>query len=186
MLAFVYKTYVKHSLSHTRTHTHTHLGIILNMRKTDQERNNHAVSKSWQDNVPTPHAQGTCPLSFRGVFKELLSGMYVQNILSQAGEFAVLQSSDQSAQFGRPPLCLDEAAEQLIGLLIQPFSLILIGQVIYGWTLQSTAALPQGPPNMLPLTAHSVGKALNICRSQHSVFWQAKGNMQTVNNCGCD
>ncbi|TNN87460.1 hypothetical protein EYF80_002177 [Liparis tanakae] len=86
------------------------------------------------------------------------------NIFRQAGEFAVLQCFDQPAQLGCSALCLDEATEQLIGLLIQPFPLILVGQVVYVQTLQSPAALPQGPPDMLPLTAHSVRKALDISR----------------------
>lgn len=100
----------------------------------------------------------------------LLSRLYIQDILSQAREFAVLQCSDQPAQLGRSAFRLDEAVEQLIGLLIQPFSLVLVGQVVNGWTLQGPAASPQGPSYILPLTAHSVGKALNICRRQYSVL----------------
>lgn len=130
----------------------------------------HTVYKSRQDKVSSSSGRGTCPPQFSRLVHaeqkhtELLSWLYVQNMFSQAGEFAVLQCFDQPAQLGCSPLRLDESAEQLIGLLIQPFSLVLVGQVVYGWTLQSPAALSQGPPYVLPLTAHSVREALNICR----------------------
>lgn len=96
--------------------------------------------------------------------------LYVQEVFSQASEFAVFQCFDQAAQLGRPTLRLDEAAEQLIGLLVQPFSLVLVSQVVNGRALQSSAVPPQGPPHGFPLAADSIGKALNICRGQHSVF----------------
>lgn len=109
----------------------------------------------------------------------LLSWLYVQYVLGQAGQFAVLQRFDQPAQLGRSPLRLDEAAQQLIGLLIQPFSLVLVGQVVDGRALQRTAALPQGPPYMLPLTAHSVGKALNVCARQYPVLFTGSRDKRT-------
>jgi len=143
-----------HAGTHTSTHTHTHSQPPLMQRAS--------VTPQFLKLV---HAEQK--------HTELFS--WLQNIFRQVGEFAVLQCFDQPAQLGCSALCLDEATEHLIGLLIQPFPLILVGQVVYVQTLQSPAALPQGPPDMLPLTAHSVRKALDISRGQHSVLWWAKG-----------
>lgn len=98
------------------------------------------------------------------------SCLYVQNVFSQTGQFAVLQCFDESAQLGCSALCLDESAEELIGLLVQPFPLVLVGQVVYGLAFQSAAALPQCPPYVFPLSAHCIRKALNICCCKHSVL----------------
>ena len=150
---------------YTFTHTLTHRNDF-----ECQSRTNILYIKAGRTKSAAPQVEGTCPPQFSRLVHaeqkhtELLSWLYVQNMFSQAGEFAVLQCFDQPAQLGCSPLRLDESAEQLIGLLIQPFSLVLIGQVVYGRTLQSPAALSQGPPYMLPLTAHSVREALNICR----------------------
>lgn len=155
-------------------HTLKHTGMILNVNQGQT----HCIyiKQAGQSQLFLEGSEHS-PFSFHYTQKHtgLLSWLYVQNIFSQAGKFAVLQCFDQPAQLGRPPLRLDEAAEQLIGLLIQPFSLILVGQVVYGRTLQSPAALSQSPSYVLPLTTHSIGKALNICPCQHSVLWRAKG-----------
>lgn len=51
-----------------------------------------------------------------------------QQVLCQAGELVLLKGLYQALQRGAAALSLHEAPQQLEGLLVQPFALILIGQ----------------------------------------------------------